>query len=76
MHIRLPKLAEDRSRFKAIIDKYHLQIRGINGEHSQSKEAIFDISNRRRLGVNEVQAVQDIIDGVEALIQMEKKLEG
>ncbi len=76
VHIKLPKLAEDMSRFKAITDKYHLQIRGMNGEHSETKEAIFDISNRRRLGVTEVEAVQDMIDGVEALIQMEKKLEG
>jgi len=75
VHIRLPKLAEDMTRFKAITDKYHLQIRGMNGEHSESKGAIFDISNRRRLGVSEVEAVQDMIDGVEALIQMEKKLE-
>jgi len=75
VHIKLPNLAEDMTRFKAITDKYHLQIRGINGEHSESKEGIYDISNRRRLGVTEVQAVQDMIDGVAILIETEKELE-
>ena len=50
--------------------KNFVQIRGVDGEHSQSKEAIFDISNRRRLGISEVKA----IDGVRALIDTEKEL--
>jgi len=74
VHIKLPNLGEDMETFKAITDKYHLQIRGINGEHSESKEGIYDISNRRRLGVTEVEAVQDMIDGVTMLIEIEKKL--
>lgn len=75
VHIKLPNLGEDMETFKAITDKYHLQIRGINGEHSESKEGIYDISNRRRLGVTEVEAVQDMIDGVAVLIEAEKALE-
>jgi len=74
VHIKLPNLAKDMEEFKATTDKYHLQIRGIHGEHSQSEEGIFDISNRRRLGITEVQAVQDMIDGVQALIETEKGL--
>jgi len=35
-----------------------------------------DISNKRRLGITEVQAVQDMYDGVVALIKREKELEG
>ncbi len=75
VHIALPKLAQDISAFKAITDKYYLQIRGIHGEHSQSEGGIYDISNRRRLGVSEVECVQDMYDGVVALIAAEKKLE-
>ncbi len=74
VHIALPKLAEDMDTFKAITDKYHLQIRGINGEHSESEGGVYDISNRRRLGITEVQAVQDMYDGVVALIAKEKEL--
>ena len=51
VHIKLPKLAEDMKTFKEITDKYHLQIRGIHGEHSESEGDIYDISNKRRLGV-------------------------
>ncbi len=74
VHIALPKLAQDMEAFKAITDKYHLQIRGIHGEHSQSEGGVYDISNRRRLGVTEVQCVQDMYDGVVALIAAEKAL--
>ena len=72
VHIKLPNLAKNMEAFKAITDKHHLQIRGIHGEHSQSQEGIFDISNRRRLGITEVEAVQDMIDGVQALIEAER----
>ena len=74
VHIALPKLAKDMKKFKAIADKYHLQIRGVHGEHSQSEGGIYDISNKRRLGVTEVQCVQDMYDGVKALIEYEKAL--
>ncbi len=74
VHIRLPKLGEKMDEFKAIADKYSVQIRGIDGEHSQSKGGVYDISNRRRLGVTEVECVQDMYDGVVALIKREKEL--
>jgi creatine kinase/arginine kinase len=74
VHIALPKLAADMERFKAITDSHHLQIRGIHGEHSESEGGVYDISNRRRLGITEVEAVQDMIDGVRALIEEEKQL--
>jgi len=74
VHIALPELAKDRERFEAICDAHHLQIRGIHGEHSESEGGIYDISNRRRLGVTEVEAVQDMYDGVVELIAAEKAL--
>jgi len=74
VHIRLPKLATDMASFKSIADSYHLQIRGVDGEHSDSKSGIFDISNKRRLGITEVDCVQDMYNGVVALIGREKKL--
>ncbi len=74
VHIKLPKLGADMDKFKAITDKHHLQIRGIHGEHSQSEGGVYDISNKRRLGVTEVMCVQDMHDGVVALIEAEKSL--
>ncbi len=75
VHICLPKLSLNLSAFKKITDLHHLQIRGIHGEHSESESGIFDISNRRRLGVTEVECVQGMYDGVVALIKKEKELE-
>lgn len=75
VHIKVPNLANDYERFEKITNKYHLQIRGINGEHSQSLGEVYDISNKRRLGVTEVQCVQDMYDGVVELIKVEKDLE-
>jgi creatine kinase/arginine kinase len=74
VHIKVPNLSQNMDKFEAITTKYHLQIRGINGEHSESKGGIYDISNKRRLGVTEVQCVQDMYDGVVALIEAEKSL--
>jgi len=74
VHIALPNLGKDMERFKKITDQFYLQIRGIHGEHSQSEGSVYDISNRRRLGVTEVQAVQEMYEGVVALIEAEKSL--
>jgi len=63
---------KDKSKFQAIADKYHVQIRGIHGEHTETNDGTFDISNKRRLGRSEHQLVQDMIDGVRALIEAEK----
>jgi creatine kinase/arginine kinase len=74
VHIALPKLSQDMDAFKGITDKHHLQIRGIHGEHSQSEGGVYDISNKRRLGVTEVECVQDMYDGVVELIAKEQSL--
>jgi len=74
VHIKLPKLAANMALFKRMADQYHLQIRGIHGEHSESEGGIYDISNRRRLGVTEVECVQDMYDGVVAMIAREEAL--
>ena len=74
VHVKLPNLSKDMQKFENICKKHHLQIRGIHGEHSKSEEGIFDISNKRRLGVSEVECVQNMVDGVRALLHVEKNL--
>jgi len=74
VHIKLPKLGAKRDLFDEIADKYHVQIRGIHGEHSESADHIYDISNRRRLGRSTTDLVQDMYDGVKAMIAREKSL--
>lgn len=74
VHIKLPKLSTRKEAFQAIADKYSVQIRGVHGEHSESSDAVFDISNKRRLGLSEKQLIQDMYDGVKAMIKAEKEL--
>ena len=63
-------------QFQAIADQFYVQIRGIHGEHSESSDHTYDISNKRRLGRSEVDLVQDMYNGVKAMIEKEKELGG
>ena len=76
VHIKLPLLGSkaNKAKFDEIAAKYYVQIRGIHGEHTETDDGIFDISNRRRLGRSEVDLVQDMYDGVKAMIAAEKEL--
>jgi creatine kinase/arginine kinase len=74
VHICLPLLGARKAEFEAIADKYHVQIRGAHGEHTETNDGIFDISNKRRLGPNMPTLVQDMYDGVKAMIKREKEL--
>jgi len=57
VHIALPKLGARKEEFQAIADRFKVQIRGIHGEHSESADHVYDISNKRRLGLSEVELV-------------------
>ena len=73
VHIKIPKAQSD-PRFKAICKQYHIQARGVHGEHSVSTgedAGVYDVSNERRLGLSEVQCVQDMYDGIRKLMDIE-----
>ncbi len=74
MHIYLPHLGSQKAEFQKIADKFFVQIRGAHGEHSETDDNIYDISNKRRLGRSEAQLVQDMYDGVKAMIAKEREL--
>lgn len=74
VHIKLPKLAQRKDEFESIANKYYVQIRGAHGEHTETDDGVFDISNLRRLGRSEVDLVQDMYNGVKAMIKREKEL--
>ncbi|CDW75971.1 arginine kinase [Stylonychia lemnae] len=74
VHIRLPKLSQRWDEFQKIADEFYVQIRGIHGEHSESTDATYDISNKRRLGRSEKDLVQDMYNGVKKMIEREKQL--
>lgn len=49
-------------------------VTGIHGEHSDSVGGVYDISNKRRMGLSEIEAVQEMRRGVEKIIELERKL--
>lgn len=74
VHIKLPKLSLNMDLFQKTADDLNIQIRGIHGEHSESKGGVFDISNKRRLGLTEKECIMDLYHGVLKLISMEKTI--
>lgn len=75
-HVRLPLVAERApEQFDAIVAKYHLQKRGLRGEHTESVGGVYDISNQERLGASVVDYVRLVVEGLKELILLEKSLE-
>ncbi|KAJ8781853.1 hypothetical protein J1605_010601, partial [Eschrichtius robustus] len=74
VHVRIPKLSKD-SRFSKILENLRLQKRGTGGVDTEAVSDVYDISNIDRIGRSEVELVQLVIDGVNYLVDCEKKLE-
>ncbi|KAI5711613.1 hypothetical protein M8J76_008248 [Diaphorina citri] len=72
VHIKLPKLAADLSKLEEIAGRYNLQVRGTAGEHTESVGGVYDISNKRRMGLTEFEAVKEMNDGIAELIKLER----
>jgi len=73
VHIKLPKLAADKKKLDAVAATFNLQVRGTSGEHTESIGGVYDISNKRRMGLTEFQAVKEMYDGIREMIKMEKE---
>jgi len=74
VHIKVPNLGKDEANLKSLCEKHNLQARGIHGEHTESVGGVYDISNKRRLGLTEHQAIEEMRAGVALVIEEEKKL--
>jgi len=72
VHIILPFLSKNIKKLLEITDKYQMQIRGENGEHSTYSE-VFDISNRVRLGTTEVESIMLLNSCLIELINYEEE---
>lgn len=70
VHVKVPKVA-DAGKLKEICEKFNLQPRGVNGEHTESVGGIYDISNKIRIGRTEAQLINDMWNGVKALLDEE-----
>ncbi|XP_055328792.1 arginine kinase Lit v 2.0101-like [Paramacrobiotus metropolitanus] len=73
VHIKLPKISKNLDEFHKIAAKYNLQVRGTSGEHSESIGGVYDVSNKRRMGLTEFDAVKEMYEGIVELIKLEEK---
>lgn len=74
VHIRLPKLEQDRPLLDRLTRQHHLQIRGTAGEKTTVQQAVFDISNHRRMGLKESDIIKNLHAGLITIIDAEKSL--
>ncbi|KAH8314818.1 hypothetical protein KR074_000176, partial [Drosophila pseudoananassae] len=74
VHIKVPKLASNKAKLEEVAAKYNLQVRGTRGEHTEAEGGVYDISNKRRMGLTEFDAVKEMYDGITELIKLEKSL--
>ncbi|XP_047430126.1 creatine kinase B-type-like isoform X1 [Mugil cephalus] len=74
VHVKLPLLSK-HDKFGDVLKRLRLQKRGTGGVDTAAVGGVFDISNADRLGFSEVELVQMVVDGVNLLVEMEKRLE-
>jgi len=74
VHVQLKNL-EKSEHFDKILKALGLSKRGTGGEASLADDSTYDISNTARLGKTERELVQQVIDGINKLIELEKALE-
>lgn len=75
VHIRLPQLGADCTKLQETAAKYNLQVRGTKGENTDAEDWVYDISNKRRLGLSEFDAVKEMSTGIEEIIRVEQEME-
>ncbi|KAK7575647.1 hypothetical protein V9T40_011933 [Parthenolecanium corni] len=72
--IKIPLLLAEKKTLDEISKKYNLQVRGTRGEHSTAEGGIVDVSNKRRLGLTEYDAVNEMYCGVCEIVKKEYQL--
>lgn len=72
VHIKLPKLSVKKERLDELAAEFHLQIR--DGEHSDAANHVYDVSNKRRMGLTEFESVKEMADGIVEMIKAEEAL--
>ena len=76
VQIRLPRLARNKRRLAELAARHNLRVRQDRGEHVGCGPGVFDLSNRRRLGLTEFEAVQQMQEGVLQMIKIESQAPG
>lgn len=74
VHIQLKKLEQKKDLLYTLVQAHHLQLRGTGGEKTKVENAMFDISNRQRLGISESGIIQTLHTGLAAIIEAEQSI--
>lgn len=72
--LQVPKLSANMAKLEEVAAKYNLQVRGTSGEHTEAVGGVYDISNKRRMGLTEYDAVKEMSDGIIEIIKLEKEM--
>ena len=74
VHIKLPKLSIKKEKIDELAAQFHLQVRGTDGEHSAATDYVYDVSNKRRMGLTEFESVNEMAYGIMEMIKAEEAL--
>ena len=73
MLVQLPHLEENRRRYRAICENYSIAFKSLVCNETQPHEHLYELSNRKRLGVSEVELLQDMYDCVKECVGLERE---
>ena len=73
-HVHLP-LSGASAPFREICAQHGLAVRSQDGERQPFAKQTYDISNKHRLGLSEIQYLHDVVEGTRQLIALEKSFE-
>ena len=71
VNIKLPHV-KSSPKFADVCEKFHIAARAVQDESSDSANVVFEVSNKRTLGVTEKQILEDVYQGLIELINLEK----
>jgi arginine kinase len=74
VHVRFPRLGGEKGVLEEVAGKFNLQVRGTRGEHSEGEGGVFDVSNKRRMGLSEIEALKELQEGILEMIRMEEAM--
>lgn len=70
-HIQLPRTGGSPA-FRQLCANHDIEVRSAAGENGLASGDIFDISNKRRLGLSPVQCIQELVAGTAKIIALEQ----
>lgn len=72
VHIKLQSLKNRPKSLLELATANNLQIRGSEGEKTSVKDGIFDLSNSRRFGLDELEIIETLTRGIDSILLAEK----